>query len=90
MVDRAVRYLAVSHRWMQDYALHDPIIGRSHYGVFPDLPEPWHVVHRRCLADATEHVDAEHFQRADGTEQWLRWTVYPWYDNTNRGRGPPP
>ena len=41
MLDREMRYLAVSDRWMKDFRLADSIIGRSHYEVFPEIPQAW-------------------------------------------------
>ena len=42
MFDREIRYLVVSKKWLTDYQLEGrPIIGRSHYEVFPDIPERW-------------------------------------------------
>jgi PAS domain S-box-containing protein len=51
MLDRKMRYLAVSQRWMTGYRLGGRNIeGLSHYEVFPDIPERWKEVHRRCPA----------------------------------------
>ena len=80
MFDTQMRYLAVSQRWMRDYALHGDIIGRSHYDIFPEIPERWKVVHRRVLAGETLRATDDRFARADGSVQWLRWEVRPWYE----------
>jgi len=79
LFDREMRYLAVSHRWRNDYVLgsHD-IIGRAHYEVFPDLPERLKEAHRRGLAGETVSADEDLFERADGVTYWLRWEVRPW------------
>lgn len=80
MLDRDMKYLVVSLRWMEDYRLGtEPIIGRSHYDVFPEIPPHWVEIHHRCLAGAVEKCDDEKFVRLDGSTDWIRWEIRPWH-----------
>ncbi len=83
MFDREMRYLAASQRWVDEFQLNsiESIIGRSHYEVFPHLPERWKQNHQRGMAGLIEKCDEDFFIQADGSQTWLRWEIHPWYQS---------
>ena len=79
MFDRDMQYMAVSRRWVADFGLRDvELHGRSHYDVFPDIPERWRLIHQRALAGEVQSSAEDRWDRGDGTTQWLRWECQPW------------
>lgn len=88
LVDRQMRYLTVSDRWLSDFNITtSDVHGISHYDVFPELPERWKDLHRRCLAGEVLKNDHDHFERADGHVEWLRWEMHPWRQADGRVAG---
>lgn len=85
MFDREMRYVMASQRWVEDHNVDSVefLIGQIHYEVIPEIPERWRQIHRRCLAGAIETCDEDLVVRTDGTQQWIRWEVRPWYTATD-------
>ena len=78
MLDRDMRYLQVSDRWCTDYLSgRAQVLGRSHYEIFPDMPDRWKEVHRRALQGETLRADEDRWEGQDGAH-WARWEVRPW------------
>jgi len=81
MFDREIRYLAASRRWVTDYGFgHSDLTGICLYDLIPNLPEKWRESHRRGLAGEKQHLGEDVWIRADGAEQWVSSSVYPWSD----------
>nr|WP_225894003.1 PAS domain S-box protein [Atlanticothrix silvestris] len=81
--DRQMHYLLASRRWREDYNLGDRnIIGCSHYDIFPEISSDWREIHQRCLAGAVEKSQEETFLRANGTIDWIKWEINPWYEDS--------
>jgi PAS domain S-box-containing protein len=80
MFDREMRYLAVSRRYFADFDLPPdvPLIGRSHYEVFPDIPQRWRDVHARVFAGEELSQQEDQFTRENGRIVWTGWSMAPW------------
>ena len=80
MFDTQMRYLAHSQKWLTLQGLErQSIIGRSHYEVFPDIPEQWKAAHQRGLQGEVVSASEDVWERADGTKAYQRWAIHPWY-----------
>jgi PAS domain S-box-containing protein len=79
MFDCDMCYIATSARWKSEYHLDSDLIGRSHYDAFPEISEDWKEIHRRALAGEVLAAEEDLFHRRDGSAQWLKWEVRPWY-----------
>jgi len=81
MFDRDMCYVAVSRPWTQVFATGESErVGRSHYDVFPELPERWHEAHRQAQQGERLSVAAAPWYRPDGTISWHRFELSPWRD----------
>ncbi|HJW26584.1 MAG TPA: PAS domain S-box protein [Rhodocyclaceae bacterium] len=87
MVDREMRYLAVSRRWRTDYCLEGrDLAGVCHYDAL-DIPDAWKLNHRRALAGATVSNSGDPLDLADGSRKWIRSEIHPWHDSAGEVGG---
>ncbi len=83
--DTNLNYIVTSDRYLQDYNINaESIIGKHHYEVFPEIPQRWRDIHKRCLEGAIEKNDDDSFIRQDGSTTYNRWEVRPWYKPDGR------
>jgi PAS domain S-box-containing protein len=82
LLDRDLRYLAVSQRWITDYGVADAdLVGRAHLDIFSATPRHWRDTYRRCLSGAVEQGEDDIVVLADGSEQTIRWECHPWREH---------
>ncbi|MGI9213229.1 MAG: PAS domain S-box protein, partial [Methylococcaceae bacterium] len=88
MFDMDMCYLAASRLWREDYHLMDqPILGKCHYDVFPNIPEHWRVAHWQGMNGQQVNIAEDLYVWPDGTRQWLNWAIHPWYKATGETGG---
>ncbi|MEG4580658.1 PAS domain S-box protein [Microcoleus sp. MON1_C5] len=88
MVDCEMRYLSVSRRWETDWGLGDgEAIGRSHWELFPNLPEYWEQNAQACLTGVLEYsefvagrsIASVSGKTASGSvSESVKWVFQPW------------
>lgn len=80
MLDRECCYVVASKRWATSFGVEfGSLAGRSHYEVFPNLPERWKEVHRRALAGEVLRSDNDCWRPPGAdADQFLSWEVRPW------------
>lgn len=86
--DTEMKYLMVSQRWLDDYGLQNQnVIGKSHYDVFPEIPQRWKDIHKECLLGKVRKAERDIFPREDGKMDYVTWEVRPWYNDANQLSG---
>ncbi len=79
LLDRDLRYMAVSRAWIREMGRgHTEFIGRHHYDLWPDALPEWKEYHRRALQGHYMRQEEDLWVRPDGSKLWTRWAVYPW------------
>jgi PAS domain S-box-containing protein len=81
MLDRDMRYVAVSRRWMLDFKLSRLADRPRSLRSVPGNSRGVEIAHQRCLSGAVVTTEADRLERADGTLLWLKRDVRPWRDN---------
>jgi PAS domain S-box-containing protein len=81
VLDRELRYLQASDRWLTDHALdRTTVLGCPLIHAHPSVPEGWKDALGRSLAGGVERGEDEVYPRADGASEWLQWEMRPWFE----------
>lgn len=80
--DEHMNYIITSNRWVEETnSKVKDVIGKNHYDIVSDVPPRWRKIHERCLRGEHLKCEEDGFKRKDGSMEWLRWEVLPWYKN---------
>lgn len=80
-------YILASRSWTRSFRLEGQIVeGISHKKIVPDFLKNIENADQRLQAGEEISVDEEPHEVAH-REEWIRWHVSPWYDDTNRLAG---
>lgn len=82
MIDRDMKYLAVSDRWYKVFGFkEDNLIGMNHLDFFPDIEDDRREFFHKSVNEGAIEVGNEMLcQKFDGTPIWLRCDSQPWYN----------
>jgi PAS domain S-box-containing protein len=84
MLDRDMRYVAVSPRWLKERGLDASILGQSVYDIFPDVAAIFRSRHQQALAGETISPFEVQFDPPHGSVEWIRTEMRPWVNQAGR------
>ena len=88
MLDNQLKYLVASENWHSYFRLkEDDFLDRNIFDVFPTITENWKNYIQLGLKGETVSKDEEKLVRADGSVQWLKWKIKPWFSDPNQVGG---
>lgn len=78
--DTEMRYIIMSDQFVggTNTPTQD-VMGKKLYDLVPDMPKKWREAHRKGLAGEHIFCEEDTFKRADGSLEWWRWELLPWY-----------
>ena len=85
LLDTDMRFVAYSAAWLRSIH-HDgeSIIGCSYYDLFLHLPDRWKEIHRRALQGEAYSTPEDVNELPDGTREYVRWAITPWYESPGK------
>lgn len=80
MLDKDLRYLAVSNQWIEDYNLQNvQILGVDHFSIFNNVDAKFKSLMYNALRGNGFKSSSDLYLRNDGLEMLIKWEVRPWY-----------
>lgn len=88
MLDRDLRYLHVSQRWLENFRLREQdVIGKTIYEVFPSNPAHRREAYARALQGEHCKNEEDILVYQDGSTDWMRWEAIPWHNGRGEVQG---
>lgn len=87
MLDRQLRFLNISTRWLNDYNLTEKgIIGQSFFTTHSSFPVRWVSALREALSGIPSNADEDSFEKPSQNGRaaetvFVRWRIQPWRDS---------
>lgn len=80
MFDRQMRYVMANRQWVLEFGLQGmmPLVGRSHYEVFPKMHAAWREVYESGLEGNLRRWEVPGKPRPGLRQITYRWEVRPW------------
>jgi PAS domain S-box-containing protein len=83
--DDKMNYIYVSRKFMADFRVENmDLIGKNHYDMFPDLSPDVIEAHRKALQGTVTRNDRGKYIHPDGSVEWTKWEVRPWYETEEK------
>ncbi|WPU65459.1 PAS domain S-box protein [Peredibacter starrii] len=84
VLNTEMRYIEVNELWFKTFNLNETIIGKSHYEIFPSIPEAWKEYHKRGMAGEVLRQQEDFHMLVNGEKVWINWEVRPWYADEHK------
>ncbi len=84
MLDKHLNYVAASDVWIREYMKEGvEVVGKNHLELFPDLEDKWMKLFNRCLKGEVLNSEEDIYIKSDGSVEWLKWEIRPWFEKKN-------
>jgi PAS domain S-box-containing protein len=79
--DKDLCFMAASDRFFDESPLQREEVKPKDYWykLVPDTPIKWKMIHQRCLKGEELKCDEDPFFRDDGSIEWWKWRITPWF-----------
>jgi len=81
LLNEQLHYVVASRKWIDNFKLEDPLSGKSLEDLFPMMGPEWMLVYQDALNGNIRKGEADHVISLDGSLQWVRWEVQPYFNN---------